>query len=316
MPEPNNSNEEVRTKEKVQQAHDKGKAASLAAKKTAKQASVKAKEASRKAREWSAKTMSLENDSRQKTIFVAVVLCLVCSIVVAGAAIALRPIQLENQALDRKRNILQVAGLMEDEGNVDELFEQIETRILDMETGQFTDAVDPATYDFRKAAKDPTMSARLTKEEDIAGIKSQADYMPVFLVKNGEAIQTVILPVSGYGLWSTLYGFLAVDSDANTIKSLKFYEHAETPGLGGEVDNQRWRAFWTDKKIYREDDYTDPVIEVAKGSVEPNDPNLQYKVDGLAGATLTSRGVTNMMEFWLGEQGYAPFLARLREGEI
>lgn len=278
------------------------------------QSENKTPEVPEKNRNWVTETLAMDNDSRRKTLFVALVLCLVCSIIVAGAAVLLRPIQNANQALDRKRNILEVAGLMEQGRNVDELFKKIETRIVDLASGTYTDAVDPATYDARKAAQDPALSQPVPPDEDIASIKTRADYMPVYLVKDGDAIKTVILPVSGYGLWSTLYGFLALDSDGNTIQGLKFYEHAETPGLGGEVDNPRWRNLWPGKKIY--DAEQKPLIEVVKGSVDPQTANAEYKVDGLAGATLTSRGVTNMLHFWLGEQGYAPYLARLREGSL
>ncbi len=123
----------------------------------------------------------------------------------------------------------------------------------------------------------------------------------------------MILPVRGYGLWSTLYGFLALESDGNTIAGLGFYEHGETPGLGGEVDNPRWKAQWPGKEVYEDGD---PVIRLIKGSVDPNAANAEHKVDGLAGATLTSKGVTNLLQFWLGERGFKPFLDNLKSGEV
>jgi Na+-transporting NADH:ubiquinone oxidoreductase subunit C len=119
----------------------------------------------------------------------------------------------------------------------------------------------------------------------------------------------LVLPIQGLGLWSTLYGFLAIDADGNTIRGITYYQHAETPGLGGEVDNPRWKSLWPGRKIY---DDGEPAIQVIKGAAGPpaQDP---YRVDGLSGATLTSNGVTFMLEFWLGPNGFGPYLDRLRE---
>jgi Na+-transporting NADH:ubiquinone oxidoreductase subunit C len=119
----------------------------------------------------------------------------------------------------------------------------------------------------------------------------------------------LVLPVEGKGLWSTLYGFLALDADLNTIRGLTFYQHGETPGLGGEVDNRTWKALWPGRKAYKDDV---PVIAVVRGRAGPpsEDP---YKVDGLSGATITSRGVTHLVQFWLGENGFEPYIDRLRK---
>jgi len=258
--------------------------------------------------------MSANNDTIGKTVTVTVLLCVICSVVVSAAAVILKPKQVANKDLDRKSNILAAAGLMEQGKSVDELFAQITTKVVDMETGMFTDAVDGATFDIQKASKDPALSEALERSEDIASIKRQPKYMPVYIVEgaNGE-MDKVILPVHGYGLWSTLYGFLALEGDLNTVVGLGFYSHAETPGLGGEVDNPLWKATWPGKKVYA-DDLMDPQLGLIKGKVEASTPNAEYKIDGLSGATLTSNGVTNLVQFWMGKNGYAPFLANLRAG--
>ena len=118
------------------------------------------------------------------------------------------------------------------------------------------------------------------------------------------------MPVHGYGLWSTLYGFLALEADAKTVVGLGFYEHAETPGLGGEVDNPEWRGKWTGKQVY--DQNNEIIIDVIKGSVGADTPKAISKVDGLSGATLTSQGVENMLHFWLSKQGFAKYLNKIR----
>lgn len=257
--------------------------------------------------------MSANNDTIGKTLLVTVLLCVICSVVVSSAAVLLKPQQVANKELDRKSNILAAAGIVDPNRSVDELFEQITTRYVDLETGKFVDM--PATYDETKAAKDPQQNIRLSREADQAGIKSIARVQPVYLVEADDgSVTKVILPVHGKGLWSTLYGFLALEGDLNTVVGLGFYSHAETPGLGGEVDNPAWKALWPGKKVYGEDS-TRPVIHLIKGSVDTSTPGAEYKVDGLSGATLTSNGVTNLVQFWMGENGYAPFLNNLRAGE-
>ncbi len=152
----------------------------------------------------------------------------------------------------------------------------------------------------------------MPSKKDLASIKRQAKFAAVYLVEEKGGIEKVILPVHGLGLWSTLYGFIALDAkDLTTIKGLVFYEHAETPGLGGEVDNPNWKALWNGKQAFDESGRV--RIEVIKGSVNPGNSEARYQVDGLSGATLTARGVDNMLKYWLGENGFGPFLARLKE---
>ena len=261
--------------------------------------------------------MASSNDSIQKTIIVALSLCLVCSIFVAAAAVGLKPIQNTNKDLDRKRNILSAAGMLESGKSVDEIFETVETRIVNLQTGAFATeeemkeaGINVATFNQQAAAKDPNLSIALKAEEDPASIKRRANFSAVYLVKSGDTIERIILPVHGYGLWSTMYGFMALQSDFNTVLGFGFYDQAETPGLGGEVDNPNWKALWKDKKVYNEEG--EAVIQLAKGGVDSSDPKAMYKVDGLSGATLTSRGVTHLVQYWLGEEGFGPFLSQLR----
>lgn len=257
--------------------------------------------------------MSANNDTMGKTLLVTILLCVICSVVVSSAAVILKPKQVANKELDRKSNILAAAGIADPSKSVDELFAQITTRYVDLDSGKFVDV--PAGYDDAKAAKDPQQGTQLARKDDIAGIKYQANVKPVYLVLNAEGgVAKVVLPVHGKGLWSTLYGFLALEGDLNTVVGLGFYSHAETPGLGGEVDNPAWKALWPGKKVYGSDT-TDPQIGLIKGAVDASTPNAEFKIDGLSGATLTSNGVTHLVQFWMGENGYAPFLNNLRAGE-
>ena len=253
------------------------------------------------------------NDKTSKILLVALSLCLVCSVVVSTAAVLLKPAQEANKSLDKKRNILQAAGMLVPDISIDEQFASVNTRVVDLRTGKFTDDVDPERYDQRKAAKDPAQSLKLESDQDMAKISRRENYAVIYLVEGeGGELDKIILPVHGYGLWSTLYGFVALEADANTVAGLGFYEHAETPGLGGEVDNPRWKALWPGKQVYKDGTVK---LGLIKGSVDPAGANADWEIDGLSGATLTARGVTNLVQFWLGEDGFEPFLENLRTGE-
>lgn len=252
------------------------------------------------------------NDGIGKILGVALALCIVCSVIVSTAAVVLKPAQEANKSLDRKRNILQAAGMLEEGRSVEEQFAVVEERFVNLQSGEFTDSV-AAGYDQRAAAKDPATSRDVPSDEDIAKVGRQASVAQVYLVRGDSGdYEKIILPVHGYGLWSTLYGFLALESDGNTVAGLGFYDHGETPGLGGEVDNPRWKALWPGKKVYRDGEVE---LGLKKGAVDPTSSDADWNVDGLSGATLTSRGVTNLIDFWLGDNGFAPFLANLRNGE-
>ena len=179
-----------------------------------------------------------------------------------------------------------------------------------MKTGRFTDDLDAATFDDKAAADDPELSRALS--EDPAGIGRQSNFQIIYLLRTEEGgIDKVVLPVHGYGLWSTLYGFIALEANGNDIFGLQFYQHAETPGLGAEVDNPRWKTLWAGKKLRDESGNLQITVDKTPPAAGP-----EYHVDALAGATLTSRGVDNLVKFWMGQDGYAPFLSNLKAGEI
>lgn len=253
--------------------------------------------------------LALPNDNPKKTIFVAALLCLVCSVLVSTSAVVLKSQQQVNKANDIKKNILAVTGLLTEDADVDSLFEQFETKIVNLETGEYQN-IDAATYDQRKASSDPAQSVKLTAEQDIASIGSRAKLATVYILKEADAVKQVVLPIHGYGLWSTLYGFISLDADFNTIGGLQFYEHAETPGLGGEVDNPKWRKKWQGKKAFNEQG--ELKIKVIRGFVDYKVAGAEHKVDGLSGATLTSVGVSNLVNYWLGDHAFGPYLQNMR----
>ena len=263
--------------------------------------------------------MSENRNSITNILKVTLILCLFCSIVVSFAAIALKPLQVANLALERNANMLAAAGMIDlsdqsAKSLVPAMMTGVITKIVDLNTGDFSNAIAPDDYDQLAAAQDPQLSELLTSEQDIASIKRRENLGEVFFIVQDNTIDSVILPIRGYGLWSTLYGFIALEKDGNTVRGLGFYEHGETPGLGGEVDNPKWKAIWKGKEILaRSDQHL--AIAVVK-NLNPADAEIINKVDSISGASLTSRGVNNLVQFWLGKNGYEPFLEKLRNNEV
>lgn len=256
----------------------------------------------------------MSNQTAKYTITVTLIMCLVASVLVAGSAVMLRPHQEANKALDFQKNVLKVAGMYQENVSLEEQFSKVQVKIVDLETGKFTDAIEDITkFDQVASAKRPGMFVKLDPEEDIAKLITREKYAKVFLVNDDQGLSRVILPVRGKGLWSTMSGFIALDKDLNTVLGFGFYSHAETPGLGGEVDNPNWKTIWLGKKIYS--DSGEVKISVIKGHVDAATADAGYKVDGLAGATLTSNGVSNLVKYWMGDSGFKPFLTNLKNGE-
>ncbi|MCG6463476.1 Na(+)-translocating NADH-quinone reductase subunit C [Vibrio parahaemolyticus] len=260
--------------------------------------------------------MASNNDSIKKTLGVVIGLSLVCSIIVSTAAVGLRDKQKANAVLDKQSKIVEVAGIEANGKKVPELYaEYIEPRLVDFATGEFVeeaaDGSKAANYDQRKAAKDNATSIKLTAEQDKAKIIRRANTGIVYLVKNGDDVSKVIIPVHGNGLWSMMYAFVAVETDGNTVSGITYYEQGETPGLGGEVENSSWRAQWVGKKLF--DENHKPAIKVVKGGAPAGS---EHGVDGLSGATLTGNGVQGTFDFWLGDMGFGPFLAKVRDGGL
>jgi Na+-transporting NADH:ubiquinone oxidoreductase subunit C len=231
--------------------------------------------------------------------------------------VLLKPLQDRNQALAVRKQIVSVAGFQADSAQqVEALFRQhIETRIVDLDSGKFDDSVDPASFDPRAASRDPATSRALAPNEDPARIQRRPNLAPVYLVRDGERIKTVVLPVFGYGLWSTMHGLIALAGDGRTVSGLTFYEHGETPGLGDFIESPKWQAQFPGRLAF--DEQGKLRLAVVRGGVNPASPEARYQVDAVAGATLTSNGVNNLLRYWLGEQGFGPFLERLRaNGEM
>lgn len=248
------------------------------------------------------------------TLGFAAAVCVVFAVMVSSAAVLLEDEQLANKALDRRSQVVQAAGLIEpgtpvNAEDVDRLLANAEPVLVDLRTGEEV-AGDAETFDQQTAKKDPRRS--FSAPENRSRIQRLPETAVVYKFHDEDGrLETLVLPIEGYGLWGTLYGYIGLAADTRTVVGITFYDHKETPGLGGEVDNPRWKHLWVGREAY--DEGWEPALEVVKGAAGPpaEDP---HRVDGLSGATLTSRGVTNMLEFWLGSNGFGPYLERLREG--
>lgn len=252
-------------------------------------------------------------DSSLYTLGFAAAVCTVCGVLVAGAAVVLREDQEVNKRVDMQKNVLLAAGILSPEddippGEITRVFNSaVRPVVVTLATGEFASEVDPIGFDQRLAAADPkTSTAAPENPAKVGRIPNQA---LVFNVKTTDRGDLVVLPVEGKGLWSTLYGFLALDAaDINVVRGIAFYEHGETPGLGGEIENPKWQALWNGRKVF--DRHFNPVLTVVKGATGPPAVN-PHEVDGLSGATMTSNGVTHLVQFWLGERGFGPYLRKL-----
>ncbi|MBD3224711.1 MAG: NADH:ubiquinone reductase (Na(+)-transporting) subunit C [Caldithrix sp.] len=236
--------------------------------------------------------------SNAYTFKFAAMVTIACSVLLAGAATMLKPRQEENVALDIKRNILASVDIKAGAGesltrdDINRLYkENIQEYVINSE-GDILQDKDPNNIDFDK----------------------NPDLKPLYeFVKDGQII-SYIIPISGKGLWSTIYGYLALEDDVTTIKGITFYQHGETPGLGGEIDKEWFKSNFEGKRIRNEEGEL-ISITVIKGKVENKIPPEEryHHVDGISGATLTARGVDQFLEKDLNT--YEPFFRKVMQDE-
>ncbi len=261
---------------------------------------------------WLGGITAMSNDRIAKTLVVAFLVALFGSVMVTIADMLLQPRIDANLERERQKNLLEIVRrlpgaekLLEDAGGG-----AVEAVVVELATGKIDRSMNPEQVNTRTGAQEIVRSVQIPPDRDIAGIKRMRTREVVYLVREENKIRLIVLPVRGQGYASTLYGYLGLEGDANTVVGLNFYEHGETPGLGAQVDNPQWRMQWQGKKV------RDPEgrlrIGVARRALGPADPNTPYQVDGLTGATFTARGVNNLVRFWLGDDGFGPFLNRIR----
>ncbi|TWT36371.1 Na(+)-translocating NADH-quinone reductase subunit C [Posidoniimonas corsicana] len=251
----------------------------------------------------------MQRDSTAGTFIVATVLCVVCSFLVAGTAQLLDGKIKSNKVVDRKKNVLIAAGLVDASASPEQVDKEYDDKIkevmVDLATGQpVSDDELPKGYDPKKAANDPKLNVPV-ENNALMGIRNREPYAPVYKIASGG----YVLPVYGKGLWGTLWGFLALEDDATTVKGITFYDHKETPGLGAEIaDSEQWKEQWPGKKAI--DSNGDVQLQVKKGKTASDNPAFDYTIDGVSGATITSKGVDHLIKYWLGDDGFGKYLAK------
>ena len=260
----------------------------------------------------------MSNDSIKKIVIVVFGVCLVCSLLVSTAAVKLLPRQTVNKQLDKIKNILIAGDIYDENKDIAKIYEEkIEPKIIELSSrniideNNYNEVLNTNNFDIKSISNNPEYSTEISADKDFADIKRRPKYMIVYFIIENDEVQKIILPVYGKGLWSTMYAFVAFDKDLRTIEGITFYEHGETPGLGGEIENPRWNKIWKGKLAF--DENYNIKLNVIKGSVDQSKEESKYQIDGLSGATITTRGVDQMMRYWLGEDGYGSFLSKQRE---
>lgn len=252
----------------------------------------------------------MNDESVGKTLLVAIGVALACSLMVSTAVNFLRPMQVAYTRLLQNRIILETAGLVSSEEAISDRevisrFLDLEARIVELATGDFMDDMDPLTFEQRTTAADPNLSVAIPASRDSAQLTRRARFAPVYMLTVGDNIERIVLPIHGQGMWSRIYGYICVAADLNTVVAIRFYEHGETPGVGDRIQDPKWYSQWSGKRLY--DDTGAFALQVTgAGAASP------YQVDSISGATVTAQGVGNLVGYWLGDDGFGPFLTRLR----
>ena len=251
----------------------------------------------------------MDNDSPAKAILVVTVTALVCSILVSAAAVFLQPLQQAYADIERIRYIVQLSGLVDDAAEVSEFdivsaYQDISLQIIDLESGSFDADLDPQPFVDASIDNELQELISIPPELDTAALQSRPRWVAVYLVESNAQLQRFIFPIYGRGMWSTIYGYLAIEGDLNTIADVLFYEHGETPGIGDQIQRASWLASWRGKRLYDEQGQ----LQFNIGTDSAASPAADFRVDGIAGATLTVNGVANMVRYWFGPHGYASFI--------
>ena len=240
-----------------------------------------------------------------RNLIIPLLVCIACAVVVSITAVTVRTEQIANVENEKKNKIISAAGIGITEDEVENEFKKITTLYVDFRSNEFVSVEEK--YDHLKAVLKSDLSEIVPKDKDIAILKRRENVGPIYVWTNeNKEVERVVLPIRGYGLWGTLYGYLSLGSDLNSVNGIEFYDHKETPGLGGEVENEDWKAIWKGKLIYNQDGGVE--LRVVKGAAKD-----EYQIDGLSGATLTSNGVSNMINYWLGDEAYGPALKKIKE---
>lgn len=234
------------------------------------------------------------------TVFFAAIICIVCSLMLSAASSLLRERQEEQAELDRKINVLRAFGVAVRDAagkkiaadEVNRIFnEHITDVVIDRETGRVLADVRATT---------------LSRDEIAKKIR-----LPLYEWREGGEVTKYAFPISGKGLWSTIYGYLALERDLSTIIGVTFYRHGETPGLGGEIEADWFQQQFRGKQVFADGKLQ--RFEVVKGKVQDRYPaGNAHAVDGISGASLTGKGINQFLNEDLAN--YERYFSTIRKG--
>ncbi|GIU35907.1 Na(+)-translocating NADH-quinone reductase subunit C [Shewanella schlegeliana] len=256
--------------------------------------------------------MALKKDSFMGTMIFTVTLCLLCSFMITGTAEVLKERKLVKKRDELMRNVLLAADVdLSGDKDFRVIFEKdVKPLLVSLDTGDVDSNANVMDFDPRMAAINPDTSSKPKK--DTAKIKSRADQVRVFKVfdDNGK-LRSIVVPIYGKGLWSMIYGFVALKPDLNTIENIVVYEHGETPGIGDFLNDPEWTSKWHNKQIF--DEKGKVAFKVVKGGAKEGDV---HGVDAVSGATMTGRGLQRAVQFWFGNEGFETFFQKLKASEV
>ena len=229
--------------------------------------------------------------SNKYTFSFTIIITIIASTLLALASTMLEERQDYNIDVDKKKNILKCIGINVEEMSSEKIVEEYDRNIKNIIITK------DGKVDENLLLDDLVYSEVKSTGQQLYNFNNK-EYLPIYISSNPSSL---IIPISGKGLWSTLYGYIALEKDFNTVKGITFYQHGETPGLGGEVDKLWFQENFIGKKIY---DVNDKFVsvEVVKGKVSDiySGNKVNHAVDGISGATITSRGVSNFIKSDLG----------------
>lgn len=250
------------------------------------------------------------DESTTRALLVVFVVALTCATLVSATALWLEPAREAHRVAEREAFL---RGLVESVPGMSELLGestgQLEARVLDFATGEDAPA-DAATI--AAVAAEGEGAVAIPKALDLARIGRRPTRAVVYLLERQGVPTLIVLPLSGRGYGGVMRGYLALEGDADLVVALTIVEHEETPGFGARVTEPAWLEQWRGKRL--RGDEGELLLRVARGQVEAGSAAARHEVDAITGATRTSRAVTKMLHYWLGEHGFGPFLDRLRAG--
>ena len=250
----------------------------------------------------------MDKNSNSYLVVFAVVICVVCSGALALTFNGLQPLIEANQAFDKQKNVLKAVGYWDPSKAADAAMAREDLEQM------FVDNIERIVI--RKTADGVEEVGDSMSDREIADALKAAEFERDF--RNREYLELYrarrdgetryVLPTLAYGLWSWMYGFLAVNEDGTEVVGITYYQDGETPGLGAEINNPGWQAQWPRKQLY---DASGALVSVTvkKGRVSQDVPKeVAHYVDGLSGATITSNGVTKYLKWNL--EAFEPFFRK------